>query len=192
MIPERTRASDTPQYRDRVDAIAHLASARHRTVSLVERVSSVATEWTGHTTAFVWALALVVGWTISGPLFRYSDTWQLVINTVTNVVTFLMVFLIQRAQNKDTLALQLKVNELIAAQKGAHNSLIAIERLSEEELRTLQDRFLRLAAVSHGGIPTSVAAVVAVAPVPDGMEVPASALAVSGDGASAAAVPITP
>jgi low affinity Fe/Cu permease len=133
-----------------------LASARRGTVSVVERVSAVATEWTGHTTALVWAVVVVVGWTMSGPLFRYSDTWQLVINTVANVVTFLMVFLIQRAQNKDTLALQLKVNELIAAQKGAHNSLIAIERLSEEELRALQDRFLRLAAVSHGGIPTSV------------------------------------
>jgi low affinity Fe/Cu permease len=183
MIPERTRASDSPQYRDRVDAIARLASARRRTVSLVERVSAAATEWTGHTTAFAWALALVVGWTVSGPLFRYSDTWQLVINTVTNVVTFLMVFLIQRAQNKDTLALQLKVNELIAAQKGAHNSLIAIERLSEEELRTLQDRFLRLAAIPHGGIPTSVAAVVAVAPALDETDVPLPALVVNRSGA---------
>jgi low affinity Fe/Cu permease len=193
MIPERTRASDTPRYRNRVDAIARLASARRRTVSLVERVSAAATEWTGHTPALVWALALVVGWIVSGPLFRYSDTWQLVINTVTNVVTFLMVFLIQRAQNKDTLALQLKVNELIAAQKGAHNSLIAIERLSEEELRTLQDRFLRLAAVSEGGIPTSVGAVVAVAPAPDGTDVLPPAPVESRDRAdAAAAVAITP
>jgi low affinity Fe/Cu permease len=74
-------------------------------------------------------------------------------------VTFLMVFLIQRAQNKDTLALQIKVNELIAAQKGAHNSLIAIEQLSEEELRTLHDRFLRLAEMARGGGVTSVATV---------------------------------
>ena len=159
MIPERTRASDTPAYRSGVDAIARLASGRTRTVGIVERVSAAATEWTGHTSAFAWALVLVVGWTLSGPLFHYSDTWQLVINTVTNLVTFLMVFLIQRAQNKDTMALQLKVNELIAAQKGAHNSLIAIEELSEEELRTLHDRFLRLAAVSYGGTQTSVAAV---------------------------------
>jgi low affinity Fe/Cu permease len=159
MIPERTRASETPGYRRRVDAIARLASVRTRSVGVVERVSAVATEWTGHTTAFVWALLLVVGWTVSGPLFRYSDTWQLFINTVTNLVTFLMVFLIQRAQNKNTLALQLKVNELIAAQKGAHNSLIAIEELSEQELQTLHDRFLRLAAVSRGGTPTSVASI---------------------------------
>src|SRR5580765_1656225 len=114
MIPERTRASDTPVYRRRVDAIARLAGARTRAVGIVERISAAATEWTGHTTAFVWALVLVVGWTVSGPLFHYSDTWQLFINTVTNLVTFLMVFLIQRAQNKDTMALQLKVNELIA------------------------------------------------------------------------------
>jgi low affinity Fe/Cu permease len=159
MIPERTRASETPGYQQRVDAIARLASVRTRSVGLVERVSAVATEWTGHTTAFVWALLLVVGWTLSGPLFRYSDTWQLFINTVTNLVTFLMVFLIQRAQNKNTMALQLKVNELIAAQKGAHNSLIAIEELSEQELQTLHDRFLRLAAVSRGGTPTSVASI---------------------------------
>ena len=159
MIPERTRASDTPGYRPRIDAIARLASARLRTVGLVERISATATEWTGHTTAFVWALVLVIGWTVSGPLFHYSDTWQLFINTVTNLVTFLMVFLIQRAQNKDTMALQLKVNELIAAQKGAHNSMIAIEELSEVELHALHDRFLRLAAVSRGGGQTSVAAV---------------------------------
>ena len=159
MIPERARASDDGQYRDRVAAIARLAGARRRTVGFVEQVSATATEWTGHTTAFVWALVLVVGWTLSGPLFHYSDTWQLFINTVTNLVTFLMVFLIQRSQNKDTMALQLKVNELIAAQKGAHNSLIAIEQLSEDELRVLHDRFIRLAEVSHGGAVTSVAAV---------------------------------
>ena len=159
MIPARTRASDTPVLRPRLDAIARIASARTRTVGVIERVSATATEWTGHTTAFMWAVLLVVGWTLSGPLFHYSDTWQLFINTVTNLVTFLMVFLIQRAQNKDTMALQLKVNELIAAQKGAHNSMIAIEELSEGELRVLHDRFLTLAAVSHGGAPTSVAAV---------------------------------
>lgn len=164
MIPERTRASETPGYQQGVAAIARLASVRTRSVGLVERVSAVATEWTGHTTAFMWAMILIVGWTLSGPLFRYSDTWQLFINTVTNLVTFLMVFLIQRAQNKNTMALQLKVNELIAAQKGAHNSLIAIEELSEQELQTLHDRFLRLAAVSQGGRSTSVSAIEDVPP----------------------------
>src|ERR1700712_2031107 len=110
MITERNRASDTAMFRPRLEAIARIASARSRTVGLVERGSAAAKEWTGHTTAFMWAMVLVIGWTISGPLFHYSDTWQLFINTVTNLVTFLMVFLIQRAQNKDTMALQLKVN----------------------------------------------------------------------------------
>ena len=114
---------------------------------------------TGHPGAFVLAALTIVVWLATGPLFAFSDTWQLVINTGTTIVTFLMVFLIQRAQNKDTLALQLKVNELIAAQKGAHNSLIAIEQFSEEELRTLHERFLRLAEVAHGGGVTSVATV---------------------------------
>jgi low affinity Fe/Cu permease len=160
--------------------VVRVARAR-RTVRLVERVATVATEWTGHTTAFVWAVLLVVGWMVAGPLFRYSDTWQLVINTVTNVVTFLMVFLIQRAQNKDTLALQLKVNELIAAQKGAHNSLIAIEELSEEELRTLHGRFLRLAALARGGSVTSVAAVDPGPLASEGSAVPVSAGGANGD-----------
>src|SRR6202171_4507053 len=92
----------------------------------LERMAGTVAQWTAQTMAFVWAVLLVVGWAVVGPVFHYSDTWQLFINTVTNLVTFLMVFLIQRAQNKDTLALQIKVNELIAAQKGAHNSLIAI------------------------------------------------------------------
>lgn len=159
MIPERRRASETPPYRDGAAAIGRLASARRRTIGVIERISGAATAWTGHTSAFAWAFVLVIGWALTGPLFHYSDTWQLFINTVTNLVTFLMVFLIQRAQNKDTMALQLKVNELIAAQKGAHNSLIAIEEFSEEELRTLHDRFLRLADVAYGGGATSVAAV---------------------------------
>jgi low affinity Fe/Cu permease len=104
-------------------------------------------------------LVLVIGWALVGPLFHYSDTWQLFINTVTNLVTFLMVFLIQRSQNKDTLALQLKVNELIAAQKGAHNSLINIEQLSEDELRSLRGRFARLVDAVQASNATSVAVI---------------------------------
>jgi low affinity Fe/Cu permease len=101
---------------------------------LVERAGTAITRWTGQTSAFLAALLLVVGWAAVGPVLHYSENWQLFINTLPNLVTFLMVFLIQRAQNKDTLALQLKVNELIAAQSGAHNSLINIETLSEDEL----------------------------------------------------------
>src|ERR1700734_3846122 len=84
---------------------------------LLERISGAASDWTGSNAAFGFAVALVVGWTVSGPIFHYSDRWELFINTITSVVTFLMVFLIQRAQNKHTLALQLKVNELIATHK---------------------------------------------------------------------------
>jgi low affinity Fe/Cu permease len=159
MDPGRTRASETQPYRERIMAIARLAGAHRKTVGTMERLATAATNWTGHNIAFIWALALVVTWIASGPLFHYSDTWQLFINTVTSLATFLMVFLIQRSQNKDTMALQLKLNELIAAQKGAHNSLIAIEQFSEDELRALHDRFVRLAEMSHGGTSTSVASV---------------------------------
>jgi low affinity Fe/Cu permease len=132
----------------------------------LERLGTAATRWTGGNSAFLWALLLVIGWAVVGPLFHYSDTWQLFINTVTNLVTFLMVFLIQRSQNKDTLALQLKVNELIAAQGGAHNSMINIESLSEADLRSLKERFSRLAEGLHGNA-TSVA-MVTVESLPDG------------------------
>jgi low affinity Fe/Cu permease len=90
----------------------------------------------------------VVVWGITGPLFGYSNTWQLVINTGTTIVTFLMVFLIQRTQNKDSLALQLKLNELVAAIEGASNRLIDVESLDEDELKTLRDYYGRLATMA--------------------------------------------
>src|SRR4051812_13670277 len=88
----------------------------------------------GHPIAFLAALLVVIVWGTTGPLFAYSDTWQLVINTGTTIVTFLMVFLIQNTQNRDTLALQLKLDELVLAQKGAHNSFVDLENLSDAEL----------------------------------------------------------
>lgn len=102
------------------------------------------TRWTGSTWGFAAALAVIVIWAVTGPLFDWSDTWQLAINTGTTIVTFLMVFLIQRTQNKDGMALHLKLNELIAAMTGASNRLIAVEDLTEEELRLLHANFLRL------------------------------------------------
>lgn len=89
---------------------------------------------TGHPIAFLIALLVVIVWGATGPIFGYSDTWQLVINTGTTIVTFLMVFLIQNTQNRDTLALQLKLDELVLAQKGAHNSFVDLENLSDAEL----------------------------------------------------------
>ena len=112
---------------------------------LIERVSSAVTQWTGSTTAFASAVGVIIVWAILGPVFGYSDTWQLVINTGTTIVTFLMVFLIQRSQNKDTLAIHLKLNELVAALEGASNRLIDVEELSEQELSTLQKHFATLA-----------------------------------------------
>jgi low affinity Fe/Cu permease len=114
-----------------------------------ERMSRIVTDAAGSSAAFTAALALVVGWLLTGPLFHFSDTWQLVINTSTTIVTFLMVFLIQRAQNKDARAMETKLNELIAAMEGASNRLIDIESLSEHELDTLHGHFRRLAALAQ-------------------------------------------
>ncbi len=94
-----------------------------------------------------WPVGIVVVWLVTGPLFGFSDTWQLVINTGTTIVTFLMVFLIQRSQNKDSLAVQLKLNELVAAVQGASNRLIDVEDLTEEELRALHRHYAKLVAM---------------------------------------------
>jgi len=110
----------------------------------LERLSRLATEWTGSSYAFGLAALIVLVWLASGPIFRFSDTWQLVINTGTTIVTFLMVFLIQRAQNKDSQAVHLKLNELVASMKGASNRLINVEGLTEEEIKTLHAHFAKL------------------------------------------------
>jgi len=102
------------------------------------------TDFTGSTTAFLIALGSVILWALLGPVFGYSETWQLVINTATTIVTFLMVFLIQRAQNKDSLAIQLKLDELVAAHYGASNRLVAAEELSERDLELLRRDYRKL------------------------------------------------
>jgi low affinity Fe/Cu permease len=114
----------------------------------LEKFSAWITRKTGTSSAFVIALTVVVVWVISGPLFDYSDTWQLVINTATTVLTFLMIFLVQRSQNKDSLSIQLKLNELIASSQLASNRLILIEDLTEEELQTLENFYRKLASMS--------------------------------------------
>ena len=115
----------------------------------LERASQAVTRWTGSAWAFGIAFLVVVVWATTGPMFHFSNTWQLVINTGTTVVTFLMVFLIQRAQNKDALAIQLKLNEIVAAIDGASNRLIAVENLSEKELNVLHDHYCRLAEMAE-------------------------------------------
>jgi len=116
---------------------------------LLERAAEKATKHAGTSWALAGAVAVVVVWLATGPLFNYSDTWQLVINTGTTVITFLMVFLIQRTQNKETQALQLKLNELVAALRGASNRLIDVEDWTEEELLTLHQHYRRLAKLAR-------------------------------------------
>jgi low affinity Fe/Cu permease len=99
----------------------------------------------GHPQAFGLALLLIVGWALTGPLFGFSDTWQLVINTSTTIVTFMMVFLIQNTQNRDSAAMQLKLDELIRAMHGAHNTLLDLEELGEEDLERLRTAYEELA-----------------------------------------------
>ena len=119
-----------------------------RISDVAERLSSAVARWTGGTGAFTLAVGIVVTWAALGPVFGFSDTWQLVINTGTTIVTFLMVFLIQRSQNKDSLAIQLKLNELVAAMTGASNRLIDCEDLSEDELKTLREHYARLVVIA--------------------------------------------
>jgi low affinity Fe/Cu permease len=104
---------------------------------------------TGHPVAFVAAVLIVVVWAVTGPLFGFSDTWQLVINTSTTIVTFLMVFLIQNTQNRDSEATQLKLDELIRAANGAHNGLLDLEELTEKDLERIKARYEELARKSR-------------------------------------------
>ena len=110
--------------------------------------SSRASVWLGSKWAFSGAVLIIVGWALTGPMFRYSDTWQLVINTGTTIVTFLMVFLIQNTQNRDARAINLKLDELIHAISRAENQMMEIEKLSDEELDALQAKFERIRAAS--------------------------------------------
>jgi low affinity Fe/Cu permease len=113
-----------------------------------ERMAGRATRFTGSVTAFGLALGLLLVWGVTGPIFGFSDTWQLVINTATTIVTFLMVFLIQQTQNKDSMAIQLKLDELVAALEGASNRLINIEDLTAEDLDVLRQHYRRLAQMA--------------------------------------------
>lgn len=113
-----------------------------------EKVSSVITRAVGTSTAFLIAIFIIVAWAVTGPIFNYSDTWQLVINTGTTIITFLMVFVIQQSQNKDSLALQLKLNELIASDEKASNRLIVVEDLTQDELEILKKFYIKLAELA--------------------------------------------
>ena len=117
-------------------------------ISFFEKFSNVVTKATGSSYAFLIALIIIIIWGITGPVFKFSDTWQLVINTGTTIITFLMVFIIQHSQNKDTMAIQLKLNELIASNAHCSNRLIDIEDLTEEELRVIKKFYVHLATLA--------------------------------------------
>ena len=114
-----------------------------------EHTAQAITEWTGKPWTFAAALLVIVIWAATGPLFGFSDTWQLVINTGTTIVTFLMVFVIQQTQNKDTQALELKLNEIVAAISGASNRLIDVESLTSAELTLLHTHYCELAELAR-------------------------------------------
>jgi low affinity Fe/Cu permease len=105
------------------------------------RIATIAAQYSGKPATFLSAVALVLAWAVSGPMFGFSDTWQLVINTSTTIVTFLMVFLIQNTQNRDTLAIQIKLAELICAVQGARNGIATAEDLTEEDLERLHEHY---------------------------------------------------
>jgi low affinity Fe/Cu permease len=116
---------------------------------LFERLALKATKFSGSTGVFIGALSIILIWLATGPLFDYSDTWQLVINTGTTIITFLMVFLIQRMQNKDSKALHLKLNELVASLKGPSNRLIDAEEMTEDEIELLSKYYRKLAQLAR-------------------------------------------
>ncbi len=124
----------------------------HKDVSsvwkLFDKFSNKATKATGSPVAFILAVLIVVIWAVSGPLFDFSETWQLVINTGTTIITFLMVFVIQQSQNKDTMALHMKLNELIASNKTASNRLIDVEDLTEKELEAIKNYYIELSELA--------------------------------------------
>jgi low affinity Fe/Cu permease len=124
----------------------------NRLGQILQRFSQMATKATGTSMAFILALSVIIVWAITGPLFHFSDTWQLVINTSTTIVTFLMVFLIQRAQNKDAQAIHIKLNEIVAALEGASNRLIDVEDLTEEEIETLHQHYQKLVQMAKKDI----------------------------------------
>ena len=124
--------------------------------SAFEKFATSVSKAAGSTPAFIGAFIIVVAWAVSGPIFDYSETWQLVINTGTTIITFLMVFLIQKAQNKDSLAIQLKLNELVASNEYSSNSLVDIESMTEEEMMIVQKYYQRLSSLAKKDEPLTI------------------------------------
>ena len=123
-----------------------------KNANLFSRMSKWSAHAAGHPLAFLAAVGLVLVWLVLGPVFQFSDTWQLVINTGTTIITFLMVFVIQHTQNKDTAAIQVKLDELIRATNGAHNALLDLEELEERELERIRSSYRKLATEARENI----------------------------------------
>ncbi|MDB5007628.1 MAG: Low affinity iron permease [Mucilaginibacter sp.] len=126
-----------------------MANTENENISGFEKVSNTITTYSGSSIVFMIAIALIVLWGITGPVFHYSNTWLLIVNTGTSIITFLMVFLIQKSQNKESIAVQLKLNELIAANNSASNRLLNIQDLSEGELNTLYEHYRTLVELTQ-------------------------------------------
>jgi low affinity Fe/Cu permease len=126
-----------------------MAEIAKKKKNLFERFANWATIATGSSAAFLTAISIIIIWGITGPVFKYSDTWQLIINTGTTIVTFLMVFLIQKSQNKDSKAIHLKLNELLASHQGASNRMVDIEDLNEKELDQLHKFYVQLSELAE-------------------------------------------
>lgn len=124
-------------------------SKQKKKPGLFERFASWVSKAAGSTTAFLCAFCIVLAWAVTGPFFNFSETWQLVINTGTTIITFLMVFLIQKSQNKDSLAIQMKLNELVASHELASNRLVNVENITEDELKIIQKYYGRLSELSQ-------------------------------------------
>ncbi|WP_027800768.1 low affinity iron permease family protein [Paraburkholderia dilworthii] len=164
------RPADAGSSSDSMDTVPQTSSpayaARNPITRAFDAFASSVTRLAGSPVAFALAIITVIVWAVTGPLFHFSDAWQLVINTGTTIITFLMVFLIQQSQNKDSVAMHLKLNELLASHRAANNQLIGIEDASEDDLRRLAEAYLRLASRvgAHGKQTVDVDACVQDAP----------------------------
>jgi low affinity Fe/Cu permease len=145
----KTQRRDPPTARESSARASSKQPTPHVDKNVLERFSEAVCSAAGSSSAFGLACLVIVAWALTGPLFGYSDTWQLIINTGTTIVTFLMVFLIQRSQNKESLAVQLKLNEVVAAVNGASNRLIDVEALSEADLNTLREHYQHLVSLAR-------------------------------------------
>lgn len=130
------------------------SSSKKNKKSFFETFATKVTQATGSTPVFIGAFSVVIIWAVCGPIFDYSETWQLIINTGTTIITFLMVFLIQKSQNKDSLAVHIKLNELVASHKLANNRLVDVEDMTEDEMKVIAKYYARLSelAEQEGGI----------------------------------------